>query len=94
MANRTVHATPLRAVVIGLAVIEAAVIVTFAAWMHGSTDPLADAIASGMRRLALIPLLAFVLPGLALGLANRNLTLAVALLLLALPVSVLVWAKA
>jgi hypothetical protein len=94
MANRNAGATPLRTVVIALAVIEAAAILTFAAVMHGSTDPLGDAIASGMKRLALIPLLAFVLPGLVLGLANRHLSWALALLVLALPVGAFIWAKA
>lgn len=84
----------LRKIVIGLGIVETTVLLLFIAMMQGSTDPLAKAIGSGMTTAAAVPLIALVLPGLVLGLANRLLGWALAFLVVAIPVSGFLWAYA
>lgn len=84
----------LRNVVVGLGIAEATALVAFMALMQGSTDPLAKAIGWGMTKIAAALLVTLVVPGLALGLGNHRLGWALAILILAVPVSVFLWAYA
>ena len=67
------------------------IVLVFVGLMLQSTDPLGKAIGQGMAKLAAIPALVCVLPGLALGIANRQLPLALALLLGAVPLAFVLW---
>lgn len=83
-----------RNLVVGLGIAEATALVAFMALMQGSTDPLAKAIGWGMTKIAAALLVTLVVPGLALGLGNHRLGWALAILILAVPVSVFLWAYA
>lgn len=65
--------------------------IAFVALMLQSSDPLGRAIGQGMVKLLAIPDCLLVLPGLALALANRFLPVALALIVLAVPVAVVLW---
>lgn len=86
--------SPLRTIVLLLGIVEAAALLAFMALLQGSTDPLGKAIGQGMTVAAAVPLLTLVLPALTLGFANRWLGWALALLILAVPVSGLLWVYA
>lgn len=84
----------MRKAVIAIAILETAVVAVFAGLMLQPSDPLGRAIGQGMMKLAALPFLAMVLPGLVLGIANRWLPAALALVLLAVPVSAVLWRMA
>lgn len=81
----------LRTIVIGLGLLEAAVLVGFIVLMLQSSDPLGRSIGTAMAGLAAIPLGMLVLPGLGLAFLGRRLGLALALELLVLPVGAALW---
>ena len=88
---RTASRSALRKVVLALGAIEGITILVFVGLILQASDPFGAAIGQGMAQLAAVPLLTCVVPGLALGLANRWLPLALFLLLLAMPVSFVLW---
>ena len=93
-ARRSDHGPPdalLRIAVIFLASIETLLAASFIALMLQSTDPLGKAIGEGMTRLLAMPLVLLVLPALALGLANKWLPAAMAMVLVAIPIALLLW---
>jgi uncharacterized membrane protein len=83
--------SPLRTSVIALASAETIFVIAFAILMLQSTDPLGRAIGQGMVSLIAIPYCAFVIPGLTLGLLDRWLPAAMALLVLAMPAAFVAW---
>ena len=89
MTGRSALALCIVEVVIGLA--ETQAVIAFSALMLQSTDPMGQAIGQAMVKLIAIPFCALILPGLALGLANRWLPAALALVVLAVPVTLVVW---
>ena len=89
MTGRSALALRIVEVVIGLA--ETLAVIAFSALMLQSTDPMGQAIGQAMVKLIAIPFCALILPGLALGLANRWLPAALALVVLAVPVTLVVW---
>jgi hypothetical protein len=77
-----------------LAGIETVPLMLYGAIMIGmglSSDALGSAIGKGMADLTAIPLLAFALPALTLALLDRWLWTALALAVVGLPVSILLW---
>ena len=89
MTGRAVFALCIVVIVVGLA--ETLAMIAFSALMLQSTDPMGQAIGRAMVKLIAIPFCALTLPGLALGAANRWLPAALALVVLAVPVTVIVW---
>ena len=89
MASRP--ASALRIVVIVLGLIETVAMIAFSALMLQSSDPLGRAIGQGMAKLMAVPYCVLVLPGLALGIANRWLPAALALVVLAVPAALIAW---
>jgi hypothetical protein len=84
----------LRKTVLVLTGLEALLALAFIALMLQATDPIGSSIGRGMAMLTAIPLAALVLPALALAIADRWLKFALALSLLALPLSALLWVVA
>lgn len=81
----------LRALVLALAAIEGLALLLFTGLMLKSSDPLGKAIGFGMIRLAAVPLLVVIVPALMMGLLNRGLSIALAMLLLAPPAFFVLW---
>lgn len=81
----------LRAIVLALAAIEGVALLLFAGLMLKSSDQLGKAIGFGMIRLAVVPLLVVIVPALMMGLLNRGLSIALAMLLLAPPAFFVLW---
>ncbi len=84
----------LRRVILVLGVIEAALLVLFLLMMlrgASTSDPLGRSIGLGMAQLTAIPIVILVLPAIALGYWNRKLPFALGLVVLAAPLSALLW---
>ncbi len=81
----------LRTSVIALGLVETVLVAVFVALMLQSSDPLGRAIGTGMATLVAVPYGVLVVPGLALGLANRWLPLALALTIAAIPAALIAW---
>ena len=89
VTSRVASALRIAVIVVGLG--ETLAVLAFSALMLQSSDPLGRAIGQGMVKLIAIPFCVLVLPGLALGLANRWLPAGLALVALAVPVTLIVW---
>ncbi|MBO0902766.1 hypothetical protein [Jiella sonneratiae] len=84
----------LRRVVLVLGSIEAAFLLAFLLMMlrgAETSDPIGRSIATGMAQITAIPLAALVAPAITLGYVGRALPLALGLLVLALPISAMLW---
>jgi hypothetical protein len=90
VSDRASRAT-LRAIVIVVGLIETVLVAVFVALMLQSSDPLGRAIGTGMATLVAVPYGVLVVPGLALGLANRWLPLALAFTVAAVPATLIAW---
>lgn len=82
----------IRILAITLGAIEAlATIAIVALLLVGESDPLGRAISQGIINLLIIPFVLCVLPGLVLAFANRFIYVALALIISALPVTIILW---
>jgi len=90
--------TIIRRLTLALGVIEASGLLVVLALLLleslQSSDSLGRAIGLGLAKLLAIPLVTCVLPGLGLALANRFVPVALALILLSVPLTVVVWRHA
>ncbi len=81
----------MRRLIVAVGSIEILVALGFAVLMLQSTDPLGAAIGRGMVELLAVPVGFLVLPGFALGLADRWLPLALGLVVIAIPAAAVLW---
>lgn len=81
----------LRKFVLTLGAAEALTILVFVVIMLQPTDPIGRAIGQGMAQRAGFTLVVFILPGLWLGVLNRWLPAAVLMLLIAPPLTFILW---
>lgn len=88
---RTEFYASLRALVLAIGGLETLALVMFAALMLQSSDPLGAAIGRRIVLLLAAPYLVLTLPGLVLAWRNRLLPLALALVALAVPATLMLW---
>ncbi len=84
----------MRATILILGGLEALVVIMFVYFMLQSSDPIGHSIAQGMAMLLAVPFALLVVPALILAMLNRWLKLALALVVLALPIAGWLWAAA
>lgn len=81
----------LRIAVILLGALQSLAALSIFLLFSGSTDPLGKAIGKAVQMMVLAPFVLLIVPGLALGIIGRWLQVALALLLVAIPVTALLW---
>jgi hypothetical protein len=81
--------TALRWLVLTLGAVETFAAISFAAFVLWTSDPLALAIGKGVAGLVAVPYLLLVAPALMMGLTGRWLSVALALLVIAVPATLL-----